>query len=111
MCGISCGDLLLAILQSPMPCTLPLSHICLAHIFQWDAEDLQQLHAAKQSELHAKGTWSMQKKDVLLHTTRKELALHCRRQTRGTAETARLIKELIDVFSSDKGKDAILILC
>ena len=39
--------------------------------------------------------------------TKKELALHCRRQTRGTAETARLIKELIDVFSSDKGRDTM----
>ena len=63
------------------------------------------------AELHAKGNWSVRKKDVLLHTTRKELALHCRCQTHATAETARLIKELIDVFSSDKGKDAMLILC
>ena len=37
-------------------------------IFQWDAEDLQRLHAAKKSELRAKGTWSVRKEDVLLHT-------------------------------------------
>lgn len=76
-------------------------------VFKWDSEDLQRLYAAKQSELHAKGVWSVRKEDVSLHVTKKELALHCKRRTRGIPETTRLIKELIDVFASDKGKDTM----
>lgn len=76
-------------------------------VFEWDSEDLQRLYAAKQSELRAKGVWSVRKEDVSLHVTKKELALHCKRHTRGIPETTRLIKELIDVFASDKGKDTM----
>ncbi len=76
-------------------------------IFEWDAEDLQRLYAAKESELTAKGVWSVRKEDILLHINKKELALHCKRRTRGIAKTTQLIKELIDAFSSDKGKDTM----
>ena len=77
-------------------------------VFEWDAEDLQRLYAAKKSELCAKGIWSVRfKEDISLHITKKELSLHCKRRTRGIAETTHLIKELIDTFASDKGKDTI----
>lgn len=76
-------------------------------VFEWDSEDLQRLYAAKQSELRAKGVWSVRKEDVSLHVTKKELALHYKRRTQGIPETTRLIKELIDVFASDKGKDTM----
>ncbi|MEQ2267365.1 hypothetical protein XENORESO_004990 [Xenotaenia resolanae] len=39
--------------------------------------------------------------------SRKELALHCRRRTRGVEETARRIKELIDEMDSEKGRDTL----
>ncbi|KAJ8034188.1 hypothetical protein HOLleu_20922 [Holothuria leucospilota] len=44
---------------------------------------------------------------ALLTYSKKELQLHCKRRTRGTAETSRLIKEVIDIFSSDSGKDTM----
>ena len=78
-----------------------------ACVFEWDAEDLQRLYAAKKSQLHASGVWSLQETNVALHITKKELASHCKCRTRGHQETTRLIKELIDTFSSDKGKDTM----
>ncbi|MEQ2210921.1 hypothetical protein XENOCAPTIV_022063, partial [Xenoophorus captivus] len=39
--------------------------------------------------------------------SRKELALHCRRRTRGIEETAGRIKELIDEMDSEKGRDTL----
>ena len=78
-----------------------------ACVFEWDVEDLQRLYAAKKSQLSARGIWSTRQEDISMHITKKELALHCKRQTRGVEETTRLIKELIDTFSSDKGKDTM----
>ena len=44
-----------------------------------------------------------------MHIIKKELALHshCKRRTWGVEETTRLIKDLIDTFSSDKAKDTM----
>ena len=39
----------------------------------------------------------------------KELAFHCKRRIRGVEETTRLIEDLINSFSSDKGKDTMSI--
>ncbi|XP_071827724.1 uncharacterized protein [Apostichopus japonicus] len=78
-----------------------------ACIFEWDAADLAQLRLAKEAELGASGVWSLEKQNVALHITKKELQLHCRRRTRGTEDTTRLIKEVIDVFSSERGKDTM----
>jgi hypothetical protein len=41
------------------------------------------------------------------HTTRKEIARHCRRVTRGTVETTRLIQEMLEAFSGDQGLDTM----
>lgn len=41
------------------------------------------------------------------HLSRYELALHCRRKTRGVAETTQLISELIETFSGEKGRDTL----
>ncbi|KAG7454080.1 hypothetical protein MATL_G00263900 [Megalops atlanticus] len=58
-------------------------------IFEWDAEDVARLREAKQSEegggAHVK-------------LSAKELARHCRRRTRGAAETERLLREALDAF-------------
>ena len=51
--------------------------------------------------------WRKGKEDVAMHITKKKLALHFKRRTRGVEETTRLIKDLIDTFSSDKGRDAM----
>ncbi|KAM4595825.1 uncharacterized protein V3H82_003224 [Fundulus diaphanus] len=39
--------------------------------------------------------------------TRRELALHCRKRTRGAEETARRIKALVDEMDSEKGRDTL----
>lgn len=77
-----------------------------ACLFEWDAEDLTRLRRSKEAELSS-GVWSLEKDNVDLHISKKELQLHCKRRTRGTAETSRLIKEVIDIFSSDSGKDTM----
>ncbi|CAL8354837.1 unnamed protein product [Merluccius merluccius] len=53
-------------------------------IFEWDGEDVARLKEAKQSS---------EGRDTL---SAKELARHCRRRTRGAAETARLLQEVLD---------------
>ena len=78
-----------------------------ACVFEWDTKDLQRLYAAKSGQLSASGVWRKRKEDVAMHITKKELAVHCKRRTRGVEETTCLIKDLIDTFSSDKGKDTM----
>lgn len=43
--------------------------------------------------------------DVMARITKKELAKHCRRTTRGTEETTTLIGDLIQVLSTDNARD------
>ena len=80
-----------------------------ACVFEWDTKDLQRLYAAKRGQLSARGVWRKRKEDVAMHITKKELAFHCKRRIRGVEETTRLIEDLIDSFSSDKGKDTMSI--
>ncbi|KAK0140606.1 hypothetical protein N1851_022420 [Merluccius polli] len=56
-------------------------------IFEWDGEDVARLKEAKQSSEGGRDTLSA-----------KELARHCRRRTRGAAETERLLQEVLDAF-------------
>ena len=42
--------------------------------------------------------------DIANHITKKELANHCKRPTRGSEATAELIQQLTTTFSSDLGK-------
>ena len=78
-----------------------------ACVFEWDTEDLQRLYAAKRGQLSASGVCRKRKEDVAMHITKKELALHCKRRTRGVEETTLLVKNLIDTFSSDQGNDTM----
>ncbi|KAL2082094.1 hypothetical protein ACEWY4_021912 [Coilia grayii] len=57
-------------------------------IFEWDAGDLTRLREAKQSEEGSR--------DVKLSA--RELVRHCRRRTRGVAETKQLLQEVLDSF-------------
>ena len=77
------------------------------YVFNWDSEDFQRLYAAKQSKLRSKDVSSVQKEDASLHVTKKRRSLHCKCHTRGIPETTHLIKELINVFASNKGKDTM----
>jgi len=76
-------------------------------IFQWDSEDIAALRRAKSAELLAMGVRGLSEADLLRHLSRRELALHCRRTTRGVAETTTLLQELITTFDSDRGKDSL----
>lgn len=76
-------------------------------IFQWDPEDVAALRSAKEGDLAAKNTGHISGKAVSARITRRELALHCRRRTRGVEETTRLIGSLIDQFDSADGKDTL----
>ncbi|CAL8266760.1 unnamed protein product [Boreogadus saida] len=58
-------------------------------IFEWDGEDVRRLKEAKQSS---------EGRDAQVTLSAKELARHCRRRTRGAAETERLIQEVLDAF-------------
>lgn len=68
---------------------------------------LFRLRTAKESELRSRGVWRLQKDDVDRRISKKELAMHCKRRTRGVVETTRLIKDLIDTFASERGTDTM----
>lgn len=75
-------------------------------IFMWDQVDLAALKKAKHAELEA--NWKpTSEADVLRSISRNELALHCRRTTRGTKETLALIESLIQAFDGDAGRDTM----
>ncbi len=78
-----------------------------ACIFQWDPEDVAALRHAKEGELVAKKTGHISERAVSARITRRELALHCRRRTRGLDETTRSIGSLINLFDSTDGKDTL----
>ncbi|XP_035988143.1 uncharacterized protein LOC110367754 isoform X2 [Fundulus heteroclitus] len=75
-----------------------------ACIFEWDAADLALLREAKAQQLVAQGLPST---DVDRHLTREELALHCRRRTRGVDATFRLLEELIAALMGPQGNDSL----
>ena len=76
-------------------------------IFQWDSDDVAALRRAKSAELRQQCVSGLSDADVLRRLSRKELALHCRRATRGVESTTTLLHELIACFDSDDGKDSL----
>ena len=75
-------------------------------IFMWDQGDLTALKEAKRAELGADRKHSSEA-DVMRCISRSELALHCRRTTRGTKETQALIKSHIQAYDGDGGRDTL----
>ena len=57
-------------------------------IFEWDPVDLERLLGAKKEELKATGVYRATQDDIVMHLTKKELAMHCKRRTRGADESA-----------------------
>lgn len=76
-------------------------------IFQWDKSDLALLKTAKRSQFVLEGKYDVTEADVLDGLTRKEMAQHCRRRTRGTEETIRLLQQILEMFDGDQGKDTM----
>ncbi|KAJ8044295.1 hypothetical protein HOLleu_11725 [Holothuria leucospilota] len=66
-------------------------------LFEWDNDDLLALKEAKLHELQARDIFPHDT-NILGHISKRELALHCRRRTRGADETATLIKKLLDCY-------------
>uniref|UniRef100_K1Q5S9 Uncharacterized protein n=1 Tax=Magallana gigas TaxID=29159 RepID=K1Q5S9_MAGGI len=56
-------------------------------IYVWDPEDVEALVAAKKSEMEAMHVENQTDDDVFRHIKTSELAMHCRRTTRGVEET------------------------
>ncbi len=76
-------------------------------IFEWSNEDLELLKRAKCCELKKSGIADPSDEDVIRRITKKELATHCRRKTRGVQETTQLIYDLLDTFQGDQGRDTL----
>jgi hypothetical protein len=77
-------------------------------IFEWDAVDVERLVGAKQQQLIEGGVYRPSSEDdIANHVTKKELATHCKRRTRGSEPTAELIQQLITTFASDLGNDTM----
>ncbi|KAL8581619.1 hypothetical protein ACOMHN_049175 [Nucella lapillus] len=66
-------------------------------IFTWD-EDFDALRA-KRSQLQEQGVAEPSEADIRRSITKQELALHCRRATRGTEETTLLLNSLLDLYT------------
>ena len=64
-------------------------------VFEWEEGDFNLLMEAKRGELRKAGVISPTDGAVRKAINRKEMARHCRRRTRGTSETTRLIEALL----------------
>ncbi|CAL8266768.1 unnamed protein product [Boreogadus saida] len=78
-----------------------------ASIFLWDPEDTARLLNAKRRTLEAQGMTFSSDAGVWRHVSRREMALHCRRCTRGAAATERLIDDLLQTFGGANGRDTM----
>ena len=78
-----------------------------ACIFEWDAGDYTQLHAAKSAELQQQGITGISCEDVSRRLTRQELQRHCRRRTRGSEATTKLLQQVIEVLDGEEGCDTM----
>ncbi|XP_031423253.1 uncharacterized protein LOC116220492 isoform X2 [Clupea harengus] len=74
-----------------------------ACIFEWDAADLALLCEAKTQQLQCQGLSSL---DITKRLSREELALHCRRRTRGELTTTRMLEELLQMLMGTSGNDS-----
>lgn len=76
-------------------------------VFKWDEDDLQLLTTAKREEMILQGVVNPSEKDLRRNLSSTELALHCKRVTRGTEETQTLISGLIQSLDGPKGCDTL----
>ena len=74
-------------------------------IFEWDSGDVALLKSAKKAEMEQGGVSSPTDRQVMDAISRKELAMHCRRRTRGVLDTTRLLQDLLQEFTGPAGVD------
>ncbi len=72
-------------------------------IFEWATDDFHLLKHAKAMELGLEDDQPLVVKSI----TKKEMALHCRRKTRGAEETCVLLHKLLDTFCGEQGNDTL----
>ena len=78
-----------------------------ACIFEWDPVDLALLRKAKREVLKSLYVSPLTDAIVDRHLSRDELALHCRRKTRGVEKTTELLENLLNVLMGDAGNDSL----
>ncbi|CAM4510591.1 unnamed protein product [Leuciscus chuanchicus] len=76
-------------------------------IFEWDTEDVTLLRRSKRLHLQQEGVPGITDAMVDKNISKEELALHCRRRTRGQETTIRLIDHLLQELMGEKGKDLL----
>nr|XP_055039096.1 uncharacterized protein LOC129426670 [Misgurnus anguillicaudatus] len=77
-----------------------------ACIFEWDAADVAVLRRAKKELLVSQGWPVLTDEVVNKHLSKQELALHCRRRTRGEETTILLLERLTELMTSN-GSDSM----
>ncbi|XP_058609848.1 uncharacterized protein LOC131525857 isoform X3 [Onychostoma macrolepis] len=82
-----------------------------ACIFEWDPQDVALLRRAKREHLQEEGVPVITDKLVNQRITKKDLALYCRRRTRGVESTTRDIDRLLQELMGEKGRDLMGVLC
>ena len=71
-------------------------------IFEWNKDDVFKLKDAKIKQLYGVDYFNVDDK-----LTKEEMALHCRRRTRGAEVTTKMIENLIIKFTGEAGKDSL----
>ena len=74
-------------------------------IFEWDDGDLRRLRDAKRSQMEEVGLMNKSFEAVMRTLQKKELALHCRPQTRGVKTTTQLLEKLLSHYTGPGGHD------
>lgn len=74
-------------------------------IFQWDGGDVALLRQAKREQLRQEGVPGITDTLVDQQITKAELALHCRRRTRGEQQTVVMVEQLLNELMGAKGRD------
>ncbi|XP_055065387.2 uncharacterized protein [Misgurnus anguillicaudatus] len=78
-----------------------------ACIFEWDAADVAVLRRAKKELLVSQGWPVLTDEVVSKHLSKQELALHCRRRTRGEETTILLLERLLKELMTSNGSDSM----
>ena len=76
-------------------------------LFEWDPEDVALLRHAKREELRREGVPGISEALVDGRLTKAQLALYCRRRTRGEEATIRQVEALLQELMGDKGRDLL----
>lgn len=76
-------------------------------IFEWDSGDVSLLRQPKREQLKHEGVPGITDTVVDQRITKEELALHCRRRTRGEQQTILMIEHCLSELMGVKGRDPL----